>query len=504
MTTNIFEEATAISAEILNPFIHKLELTTYDKIKVVVMTVTVLPIRLLLMLILLSSAWFLAVVGLFGISKEDMKSKPMSGWRRYYLKPFICSVLRLMFLLGGWHWITIKGKQASAKEAPIITLAPHSSVFDVLPVILLGGPSVVAKAETEQTPFFGKLINYTQPVYVRRNDPMSRQNTIKEIRKRAESDDDWEQIVIFPEGTCTNRQCLISFKPGAFYPGVPVQPVCIRYPNKLDTMTWTWEGPGALKLLWLTLCQFRSYCEIEYLPVYKPNEIEKRNPRLFAQNVKLCMAQALGVPVSYYTFDDLKFIKWNGDNKIPQTPALVKLVKYRHQHGLKFTDIGIEVKKLQLKLKDENRICTLQEFSHFLESSSSDTLRDIFDVMDQANEGKIDVRIYIACLLMLDFNTSILERADQAFKMFCSRDDLIDLQSFCSFAWLMLGLTKTAATSVFHKLDPEHKGTVSFKEFELYLSESYLQHKVSTNAEKEENESNKCTNNTVLNKAKVD
>lgn len=53
------------------------------------------------------------------------------------------------------------------------------------------------------------------------------------------------QVLIFPEGTCTNRSCLITFKHGAFYPGVPVQPVCIRYPNKLDTVTWTWEGPGA-------------------------------------------------------------------------------------------------------------------------------------------------------------------------------------------------------------------------------------------------------------------
>lgn len=53
------------------------------------------------------------------------------------------------------------------------------------------------------------------------------------------------QVMIFPEGTCTNRSCLITFKSGAFYPGVPVQPVCIRYPNKLDTVTWTWEGPGA-------------------------------------------------------------------------------------------------------------------------------------------------------------------------------------------------------------------------------------------------------------------
>lgn len=90
-----------------------------------------------------------------------------------------------------------------------------------------------------------ELINYTQPVYVWREDPNSRQNTIKEIQRRVTSGDDWQQILIFPEGTCTNRKGLITFKPGAFYPGVPVQPVCIRYPNRLDTLSWTWQGPGA-------------------------------------------------------------------------------------------------------------------------------------------------------------------------------------------------------------------------------------------------------------------
>lgn len=93
--------------------------------------------------------------------------------------------------------------------------------------------------------YFLELINYTQPIYVWRDDPDSRQKSVKELIKRATSKLDWPQILIFPEGTCTNRTCLISFKNGAFYPGVPIQPVCIRYPNKLDTVTWTWEGPSA-------------------------------------------------------------------------------------------------------------------------------------------------------------------------------------------------------------------------------------------------------------------
>jgi lysophosphatidylcholine acyltransferase / lyso-PAF acetyltransferase len=159
-----------------------------------------------------------------------------------------------------------------------------------------------------------ELINYTQPVYVWREDPDSRQNTIKEIKRRTTSPDGWQQILIFPEGTCSNRKGLITFKPGAFYPGVPVQPVCIRYPNRLDTLSWTWQGPGAyvfyfytsqnklsitnlifkhvsLELLWLTMTQVYTYCELEFLPVYVPTEEEKCNPKLFASNVRDVMAK---------------------------------------------------------------------------------------------------------------------------------------------------------------------------------------------------------------------
>lgn len=89
-----------------------------------------------------------------------------------------------------------------------------------------------------------EIINYAQPIYVQREDPNSRQNTIREIVDRARSEEEWPQVVIFAEGTCTNRKALIKFKGGAFYPGVPVQPVLIKYPNKYDTFTWTWDGPG--------------------------------------------------------------------------------------------------------------------------------------------------------------------------------------------------------------------------------------------------------------------
>ncbi|XP_014219649.1 lysophosphatidylcholine acyltransferase [Copidosoma floridanum] len=238
------EEGRPVSSEILNPFVHRLELeTTYDKLKAIFLTIFLLPVRLMAITALVIMAWLLACVGLHGLSEEDLRKAPLKGWRRK-LRVVTCWVMRAFFVCGGFHYLRVKGRQASFKEAPILALAPHSTFFDALPVTYLGGPSIVAKAETSQLPFFGKLINYTQPVYVWRDDPNSRQNTVKEIIERATSKEDWPQVMIFPEGTCTNRSCLITFKSGAFYPGVPVQPVCIRYPNKLDTVTWTWEGPG--------------------------------------------------------------------------------------------------------------------------------------------------------------------------------------------------------------------------------------------------------------------
>lgn len=132
-----------------------------------------------------------------------------------------------------------------------------------------------------------------QPIYVNRENHNSRVSTIQDILARVKSPEDWPQIMIFPEGTCTNRTSLIQFKTGAFNPGVSIQPVCIRYPNKVDTFTWTWGGPDVLMLVWRTLAQFHTFVEVEYLPVYVPNEEEKKNPKLYAQNVQQLMSKCV-------------------------------------------------------------------------------------------------------------------------------------------------------------------------------------------------------------------
>jgi lysophosphatidylcholine acyltransferase/lyso-PAF acetyltransferase len=73
------------------------------------------------------------------------------------LRDAACKTMRLLCAVAGFHSVSVKGEQASAKEAPVLALAPHSSFFDSLPVVFLGAPSVVAKGETGKLPFIGSM-----------------------------------------------------------------------------------------------------------------------------------------------------------------------------------------------------------------------------------------------------------------------------------------------------------------------------------------------------------
>ncbi|XP_011301246.1 1-acylglycerophosphocholine O-acyltransferase 1 isoform X2 [Fopius arisanus] len=408
-------DAASIDTDILNPFVHRLDLgTTYDKLKTAFLTVALLPFRLAVITALVIMAWLLACLGLHGLSEEDLRRAPLTGWRRKII-PWLCYLGRLTYQAGGMK-IVVRGRQASRAEAPILVVAPHSTFIDGGIIYVTGFPSIIVRIESGLNPYIGKLINYTQPVYVWRDDPNSRQNTIKEIIERATSKEDWPQVMIFPEGTCTNRSCLITFKCGAFYPGVPVQPVCIRYPNKLDTVTWTWEGPGALKLLWLTLTQLNSSCEIEFLPVYRPSEAEKTDPKLYANNVRRLMAEALELPVSNYTYDDCRIISKAHSLHLPHASNIVDVHKLRHKLGLQ--KIKAEEELVQQRISRFGDAVDLQEFARILRLDPKDpSVQQLFRIHDRNNRGRVDLQEYIFTVLAIANANSELDLVDIAFEV---------------------------------------------------------------------------------------
>ena len=99
------------------------------------------------------------------------------------------------------------------------------------------------------------------------------------------------RLLIFPEGTTTNGSCLIHFHSGAFKAGLPVQPVIIRYP--FNHFSITWETIPVSVYIWRLITQFRHHCQLIHFPVYYPNEKERSNPTLFAENVSFVMSNCV-------------------------------------------------------------------------------------------------------------------------------------------------------------------------------------------------------------------
>ena len=60
----------------------------------------------------------------------------------------------------------------------------------------------------------------------------------------------------------------MQYRPGAFIPGVAVQPVLVRYSldEKADTVTWTWDQThGAIACILLTLTQWSTEVSLYFV-----------------------------------------------------------------------------------------------------------------------------------------------------------------------------------------------------------------------------------------------
>nr|XP_014353484.1 PREDICTED: lysophosphatidylcholine acyltransferase 1 [Latimeria chalumnae] len=286
--------------------------------------------------------------------------------------------------------------------------------------------------------------------------------------------------MIFPEGTCTNRSCLITFKPGAFIPGVPVQPVVLRYPNKMDTITWTWQGPGAFEILWLTLCQFHNFVEIEFLPVYVPSEEEIKNPALYANNVRRIMAKALKVPVTDYTFEDCQLAMAEGQLRLPTHTCLLEFAKLVRRLGVKPEKIEKDLEQYAEDARKTKKI-ELEEFATYLKLPVSDTLKDMFALFDESEDGTMDLREYVIALSVVSRPSKTLKTIQLAFKMYESKQDgnLLE-EDLAVILKTALGIHELNVSDLFKAIDAEDKGKISYSDFQEFaemhpdFAEEYL------------------------------
>uniref|UniRef100_A0A2K5DGA0 Lysophosphatidylcholine acyltransferase 1 n=1 Tax=Aotus nancymaae TaxID=37293 RepID=A0A2K5DGA0_AOTNA len=429
---------------------------------VALMTLTLFPVRLLVAAAMMLLAWPLALVASLG-SAEKEPEQPLALWRKvvdFLLK----AIMRTMWFAGGFHWVAVKGRRALPTEAAILTLAPHSSYFDAIPVTMTMS-SIVMKAESRDIPIWGTLIRYIRPVFVSRSDQDSRRKTVEEIKRRAQSSGKWPQIMIFPEGTCTNRTCLITFKPGAFIPGAPVQPVVLRYPNKLVSCVLL--GPASrLEILWLTLCQFHNQVEIEV----RSFQEENRLPALFPPLLVTVLLEALGVSVTDYTFEDCQLALAEGQLRLPADTCLLEFARLVRGLGLKPEKLEKDLDKYSASasVKAGEKV-GVSEFAAFLGVPVSDLLEDMFSLFDESGRGKVDLRECVVALSVVCRPARTLDTIQLAFKMYGAQEDGSvgegDLSCILKTA---LGVAELAVTDLFRAIDEDEKGKITFADFRRF------------------------------------
>ncbi|KAI1901904.1 hypothetical protein AGOR_G00039230, partial [Albula goreensis] len=226
-------------------------------------------------------------------------------------------------------------------------------------------------------------------------------------------------------------------------------------------------------ILWLTLCQLHNVVEIEYLPTYTPSEEEKNNPALFANNVRRLMAKALGVPVTDYSFEDCQLAMAEGQLRLPVDTCLLEFARLVRRLGLKprkSEDVLREYGGRARKLRGER--LTLEDFAQHLNVEVSDTLREMFSLFDELEDGTMDIREYVIALSVVCRPSKTLETIKLAFTMFEAEEDgAIVEEELASILKTALGVPELNVTDFFCAIDIQDKGKITFEEFRRFVEQ---------------------------------
>merc|ERR1719421_882246 len=157
------------------------------------------------------------------------------------------------------------------------------------------------------TPFIGSGLKMLEAVPVGRFSAEGRKNAMSAIEERVQPDSPWPPTIIFPQGTTTNSRAITQFAKGAFVPGVPVRPVCITYHNRFADVSFV---HSMIWCYYYGCCQWVNWMKVDILPPYYPSEPEKKDPKLYAANVRneiVQMARQRGIPMqlSDHSYHDM-------------------------------------------------------------------------------------------------------------------------------------------------------------------------------------------------------
>ena len=398
-----------LSLQTLNPFVNRtFHLSAHEHIRLSLAMAFLFPFRAALFLLVFMACYLHCKLCIWGVSLDTIKAQPLPAWRRRLLWP-VRWYCRALLLTLGYAWIGAKGKAAKCSEAPMV-VCNHVGFVEPIYLIYAFLPSPVGAVENLTLPIVGVICQALQAVPVHRLDRASRGELVRTLKRRCDSDA-WPQIVLFPEGTTTNGQALITFKSGAFIAGTPVQPVLMRFPSgSRVNPAWVSCGPSPLQLLLRLLAEPFSRAYVEYLPVHQPTPAELSDANLYASNVRAEIARALQVPTTNHSYEDalLAEAAWSSPlfQSLPsQDRRHTTSIELSTLHGL---GVDLDAQSALLHLRRFTALDTegrgrldYEQLTAGLGVRDSPEMRRLFEAMDEQDTGSIDFREYLLGLSCL-------------------------------------------------------------------------------------------------------
>lgn len=165
---------------------------------------------------------------------EQLAGRRLNGLRKVYtvyVNYYVANVLQAI----------CRVKEIETNPKPRIpepiTISNHVCWFEIYYMVTAHFPiSFLAKSDVERMTFIGTIAKFGGGLFVDRGDEDKKDETLNKIKQRCEAVEKGESspLLIFPEGTISNNQQVITFKRGAFEPLSRIKIVGLKYKAKYN------------------------------------------------------------------------------------------------------------------------------------------------------------------------------------------------------------------------------------------------------------------------------
>jgi len=258
--------------------------------------------------------------------------KELGPTRRVIIRVSTYVLPRIIFFCWGFYWIEKKSHRITdldptyPKDKPALKVAPmivsnHISFLDIFYYLTSRHcPGFLSKASIAKVPFVGTIARARQGIFVNRTDRKEKDVVLEDIKLRVENiqaGKSYPPILIYPEGTTSNGESIISFKKGAFFSLAPMRIMCLEYPK--ETFSPAYDNLEFVVIFLGLLSQFYNRIRVHDCGIYDPSHLnlkEESDWVIYSDKVRAIMSKCVGLPTYEIGYQEkMEYYKYTSELK---------------------------------------------------------------------------------------------------------------------------------------------------------------------------------------------